>query len=79
MQRPWKNAAYWSANHGLLSLLSYTPEDRQPRDGITHNELGPLPSITNKKYTLRSCLQPGLMEALPALEFLRTLACIKLA
>jgi hypothetical protein len=33
--------------HGLLSLPSYRTQDRQPRDGTTHNGLGPPPSITN--------------------------------
>jgi hypothetical protein len=47
MQRPWKGAAYWLAPHGLLGLLSYRTQDHQPRDGTTHNGLGPPPSITN--------------------------------
>ena len=47
MQRPWKGAAYWLAHHGLLSLLSYRTQNHQPRDGITHHGLGPLPLITN--------------------------------
>jgi hypothetical protein len=37
MQRPWKDAAYWPALPGLLSLLSYRTQDYQPRDGTTHN------------------------------------------
>ena len=32
---------------GLLNLLSYRTQDYQPRDGTTHNGLGPPPSITN--------------------------------
>ena len=47
MQRPWRGAAYWLAPHGLLSLLSYRNLDHQPRDGITHNSLGPPPSVTS--------------------------------
>ena len=27
MQRPWKDAAYWLAHHGLFSLLSYRTQD----------------------------------------------------
>jgi hypothetical protein len=27
MQKPWKNAAYWLASPGLLSLLSYITQD----------------------------------------------------
>jgi len=36
MQRPWRDAAYWLASPGLLSLLSYRTQDHQPRDGTTH-------------------------------------------
>jgi hypothetical protein len=39
MQRPWKDAAYWFASPGLLSLLSYRTQDYQPRVGTTHNVL----------------------------------------
>ena len=46
MQKPWRGAAYWLALHGLLSLLSYRTQDHQPRDGPTHNGLGP-PPVTN--------------------------------
>jgi hypothetical protein len=42
MQRPWKNAAYWIASRGLLSLPSYRTQDDQPRDGTAHNEPSPL-------------------------------------
>jgi hypothetical protein len=37
MQRPWREITYWLAFPGLLSLLSYRPQDDQPRDGPTHN------------------------------------------
>jgi hypothetical protein len=43
MQRPWRDAAYWLVSSGLLSLLSYRIQDYQPRDGPTHNGLGPPP------------------------------------
>jgi hypothetical protein len=33
----------------------------QPRDGTTHNELGPPPSITNLKNARQDCLLLGLM------------------
>lgn len=39
--RPWKGAAYWVASLDLLSLLSYRTWDKQPRDGHSHNGLGP--------------------------------------
>ncbi|EDM09436.1 rCG46326 [Rattus norvegicus] len=45
MQRPWRDVSYWLASNGLLSLLSYTTQDYQPRDGITHNGLDP-PTLT---------------------------------
>jgi hypothetical protein len=47
MQRPRKGAACWLASSGLLKLLSYRTQDYQPRDGTTHNGLGPLSLITN--------------------------------
>jgi hypothetical protein len=37
LQRPWRDAAYWLASLGLLSLLSYRSQYYQPRDGTTHN------------------------------------------
>ena len=48
MQRPWKGAAYWLIPHGLFSLLSYRTQDHQPRNGPSHNGLGPLLSVTKK-------------------------------
>jgi hypothetical protein len=42
-----EGAAYWLAPHGLLSLFSYGIQDHQPRDGTTHNGLGPPLLITN--------------------------------
>jgi hypothetical protein len=45
MQRPRRDALYWFASPGLLSLLSYRTQDYQPRDGTTHRGLSPL--ITN--------------------------------
>ena len=38
-------AAHWLASLGLLSLLSYSTQDYQPRDETTHNGLCP-PLIT---------------------------------
>jgi hypothetical protein len=35
MQKPWRDAAYWIASPGLLSLLSYRTQDYQPSDGTT--------------------------------------------
>jgi hypothetical protein len=42
----WRDAAYWLAPHGFLSLLSYRTQDHQPRDVTTHNGLGLLSSIS---------------------------------
>jgi hypothetical protein len=42
-----EDAAYWLASPSLLSLLSYRSRDYQPRDGTTHNGLGPPYLITN--------------------------------
>jgi hypothetical protein len=36
MQRPWRDVTYWLAPPGLFSLLSYSTQDYQSRDGITH-------------------------------------------
>jgi hypothetical protein len=41
IQRPWRDALYWLASPGLLSLLSYRTQDYQPRDGPTYK--GPFP------------------------------------
>ena len=35
------------AMEGAAQLLSYRAQDQQPRDGTTHNGLGPPPSVTN--------------------------------
>jgi hypothetical protein len=43
MQRPWRDATYCLAPHGLLSLLSYRTQNYQPRVGPTHNRIGPYP------------------------------------
>jgi hypothetical protein len=63
MQRPWKSATYWLASPGLLSLLSYSTRDYQPRDGTTHSGLGPRPFSLD--HQLGKFLQLDLMEAFP--------------
>ena len=77
MQRPWRDAAYWLISHDLISLFSFKTQNHQPRNGHTHNGLGPPPLITNSK----NALQLDLMEAffsinVPSLQI--TPACIKL-
>jgi hypothetical protein len=46
-QRPRRGAAYWLASPALLSMPSYRTQDHQPRDGTTHNGLGPSSLFTN--------------------------------
>jgi hypothetical protein len=36
-----------ACTHGLPSLLPYKTQDHQPRDGTTHKDPSPSPSITN--------------------------------
>ena len=38
---------------GLFSLLSYRPQDHQPRNGTTHNGLGSPMSIINQENSLQ--------------------------
>ena len=59
-----EDAAYWLALHGLLILLSHKTQDHQPRDGSTHNGLGPSLLITNEE----NALQLDLMEPFPQLR-----------
>jgi hypothetical protein len=72
MQRPWRGAAYWLAPYGLLNLLSYRNLDHQPREGTTHNELGPPCQSLIKKVTYRGVF---LVEVSSSHT---TLACVKL-
>ena len=55
------SASYWFAPPGLLSLLSYRTEDRQPRDDSTLNWLGPPTSNYEIALisSLRKCLTAG--------------------
>ena len=32
-QRPWRSAIYWLAPYGLLTLISYMPQDHLPGGG----------------------------------------------
>ena len=51
----WLHHAYWLAFHGLLSLLFYSYQDNQPRDGSAHR-VGDLPSsIINQENTSQDC------------------------
>lgn len=48
-QKPWGNAAYWLSLRGVCILLSYTPQDHQPRSGSPHSALGPPASIVHQE------------------------------
>jgi hypothetical protein len=61
IQRLW-NSLNWLAPHGLLSLLSHTSQDCQPRNSITHSDIELPISTTNKENVLQTCLQANLME-----------------
>jgi hypothetical protein len=70
MQRPWRNATYWLASPGLLSLLSYRTQDYQPRAGTTHK--GPFQ---------RKCLTAGSHGGFSSREapfIVKNTACVKL-
>jgi hypothetical protein len=60
MQRPWKDAAYWLAPHGLLSLLSYSLQDHQPRDGNIYNAQGLPISAINQEINPYTCPQANI-------------------
>lgn len=47
MQKPWRDAAYRLAPHGLLSLHFYRNQGHQSKDDTTYNELGPPTLVTN--------------------------------
>lgn len=48
-QRPWRNATYWLAPQGLLSLLFYITQDHLPRGRTVQSRLGsPYQSLINK-------------------------------
>jgi hypothetical protein len=76
MQRPWRDAAYWPAPLGLLSLLFYRTQNHQPWDDTTHHGQGPPLWISNWE----NALQLDLTEAFPQLRLLPlwcTVACVK--
>lgn len=51
----WRSATYLLALHGLLSLLSYSTQDWQPRCGTTHSEPDPLSSVINQENASQVC------------------------
>jgi hypothetical protein len=77
VQRPWRDAVYWLASHGLLHLLSYRTQDYQTEDGTTHHDPGSPTLISSWEKHLRAGSQGGifLTDAPPSLV---TLACVKL-
>ena len=77
MQRPWRDVTYWLASPGLLSLLSYRSHIYQPRDGITHNGLGPPPLITSWEKCLTAGSHGGISSTEASFSVI-TPACVKL-
>ena len=70
MERPWRTAAYWLVSHGLLSWLSYSIQDQQPRgDRVSwcHRELGPPTSIINQEWRTGAGEMAQRLRALTAL------------
>lgn len=55
-QKLWGITAYWLASHDLLTLPSYTTQDRLFSGSITNSGLGLLTPITNQENTLKICL-----------------------
>lgn len=70
-QRPWRNAAYCLPPHGLLTLLSYTTQDRLPRGGITWSSQRPLTLIINQENGPQTFLQSKLIGEYSQLSFPR--------
>lgn len=50
-QISWKNMAYCFALHGLLSLITYTPQGHMPMGGITHRGLVSVTLTFNQENT----------------------------
>jgi hypothetical protein len=64
LQRLWRGAVYWFTPHSLLILLSYRPQDQQPRDETIHSGLSLHQSLIKMSYGF---LQPSLMEVFSSL------------
>lgn len=67
-QRPWRNAAYWLAFHGLLSAFLQHPG--QPAKGHSAHELGQATPIINQENAL---------QAYPKADVVLTSSCVILA
>ena len=80
MQRPLRNTAYYLAPHGFLSLLSYNTQGHEPREGTTHNDLGPFPQSQIRKMSDRLAYSPSYVGSFSteAPSSLMTLACVRL-
>lgn len=63
-QQPWRNIVHRLVPPGLLSLLSYTPQDHQLKGGTTPNGMEPLPAIINQENSPPTCLQASLSSKL---------------
>lgn len=67
-QKPQRGAAYGLVFPTLLSLLSYTSQDRLLWNGTAHSELDS-PASINRENALQSCLQANQIETLSYLRF----------
>jgi hypothetical protein len=65
MQRPWRDAAYCLAPHGLFSLLSHKTQNHQTRDGTTQKRgwASPHQSLIKKVLHRPVDLEPYLLQA----------------
>lgn len=75
-----KEAYYWLASPDFLIYLSHTAQAYLPKDGTTHNSLGPPASISNQENASQTCSQASLTEATPPLPLRLPipLGCVKL-
>jgi hypothetical protein len=75
MQRPWRVLLT-----GFLSLLSYNTQGHEPREGTTHNDLGPFPQSQIRKMSDRLAYSPSYVGSFStaAPSSLMTLACVRL-
>lgn len=76
MQTPRRDAADWLVHQGLLSLLSYTTQEHQLRDGTAHDGLSPPYQSLTKKMLYRQILRRDFLNRGSPLQL--TLAYVRL-
>jgi hypothetical protein len=80
-QRPWRNAAYWLAPHGLFSWMSNSTQGHLPKGGTTHRGLSPLSLIIKPNNGPETCQLANLRETFSQFRFpsfQKNLACVKM-